>query len=264
MVVLLVIVLAVIAAVAIVIAIVDGTRLRSQRALTASAHETLATRTAERDAATAERDTATTERDTAIAEREAASARAADAESARDAAVADADEARARVEQSEARAAEAAGRNGVDPQLLWSLEQARTQRTWRQSVALGEGGSFLDGADDPLREAIQVELDAAREDVGAVVELDAELPATVTPAGSVLVLRAAQELLAHSVKAAEETTLRIRTDGEDVLVTVDASDEDGQPVVIATLAIPASADMEAIDGGVRIRRAVAGIETEPP
>ncbi len=245
----LVIVLAVIAAVAIVLAIVDGWRLRAQRALTESATTTLATTTTERDAAKAERDAAVDERD-------AATTRATEAESARDAALAETGQARVDAEQAEARAAEAAGRNGVDPHLLWSLEQARSERTWRQSVALGEGGSFLDHADDPLREAIQVELDAAREDVGAVVELDAELPASVTRAGSVLVLRAAQELLAHSVKTAEETTLRIRADGDDVLVTVDATDEDGQPVVIAPLAIPASADMETIDGGVRVRGAI--------
>jgi hypothetical protein len=58
------------------------------------------------------------------------------------------------------------------------------------------------------------------------------------------------------VKAAEEATLRIRTDGEDVLVTIDAVDEDGRPVALAPLAIPESADMEAIDDGVRVRRAV--------
>ena len=102
---------------------------------------------------------------------------------------------------------------------------------------LGEG-SFLDGADDPLLAALQVELDAAREDVGAIVELDAELPAAVTPAGSVLVLRAAQELLARAMKTAEETTLRVRVDGDDVVVTVVAADEDGEPVPVEPLAIP--------------------------
>jgi hypothetical protein len=93
--------------------------------------------------------------------------------------------------------------------------------------------------------------------LGVGADPHAELPATVTSAGSVLVLRAVQELLAHAVKAAEETTLRIRTDGHDVLVTIDASDEDGEPVTLAPLTIPASADMEAIDGGVRVRHAVA-------
>ena len=110
--------------------------------------------------------------------------------------------------EAEAQAASAAARNGVDPDVLWALEQARSERTWRQSVAIGEG-SFLDGVDDPLLAALQVELDAAREDVGAIVELEAELPTAVTPAGSVLVLRAAQELLARSMKTAEETTLRV-------------------------------------------------------
>jgi FtsZ-interacting cell division protein ZipA len=136
----LVIVLAVVAAVAIVVAIVNGTRLRAQSALTASANETLATRTTELDAA--------------VTERDAANARATEAESARDAAAADAAQARDDAAQAEARTLEAAARNGVDADLLWSLEQARSERTWRQSVALGEGGSFLDGADDPLREAI--------------------------------------------------------------------------------------------------------------
>ena len=140
--------------------------------------------------------------------------------------------------------------------MLWALEQARSERTWRQSVAVGEG-SFLDGADDPLLAALQVELDAAREDVGAIVELEADLPTAVTPAGSVLVLRAAQELLARSMKTAEETTLRVQVDGDDVVVTVVATDEEGAPVAVEPLAIPESADIAAADGGVRILHAVA-------
>jgi hypothetical protein len=203
------------------------------------------------------------------AERDAATARATEAEAARDSAAAAADEARTAAEaaavtaaaaetaraEAEARAAAAADRNGVDPQVLWSLEQARSERTWRQSVAVGEG-SYLDGVDDPLLAALQVELDAAREDVGAIVELDAELPAGVTPAASVLVLRAAQELLARSMKSAEETTLRVQVDGDDVVVTIVATDEAGEPVVIEPLAIPESADIAPAEGGVRILRAV--------
>jgi|SRR5215217_6965673 len=200
---------------------------------------------------------------TVTAERDAATARATEAEAARDeariavdAATTRATEAEVRATEAEVRATEAADRNGVDPQVLWALEQARSERTWRQSVAVSEG-SFLDGADDPLLAALHVELDAAREDVGAIVELDAELPAPLTPAGSVLVLRAAQELLAGAVKAAEETTLRVHVDGDDVLVTIEATDEAGAPVAIEALAIPESADVAPAEGGVRIRRAVA-------
>jgi hypothetical protein len=72
----------------------------------------------------------------------------------------------------------------------------------------------------------------------------------------VLVLRAAQELLARAVKVAEETTLRVLVDGEDVVVTIAAVDEDGVAVPIEPLAVPPSADVEATDGGVRVRRAI--------
>ena len=105
--------------------------------------------------------------------------------------------------------------------------------------------------------ALQVELDAAREDVGAIVELDADVPPRSTAAGSVLVLRAAQELLARAVKIAEETTLRVHADGDDVVVTVVATDEDGDAGGPRAAGVPESADLEAADGGVRIRRAVA-------
>jgi len=203
---------------------------------------------------------------TTTAERDAAAARAAEAEAARDSATAAAEEARAAAEAAAVKTTEAesarqeaearAASGGVDPQVLWMLEQARSERTWRQSVAIGEG-SYLDGADDPLLAALQVELDAAREDVGAIVELDAELPGAVTPAGSVLVLRAAQELLARAMKTAEETTLRVHADGDDVVVTVVATDEAGEPVTLEALEIPESADMVTEEGGVRIRRAVA-------
>ena len=131
-------------------------------------------------------------------------------------------------------------RNGLDAEVLWTLERARSERTWRHSVALGpDGSSVFDTTDNPLREALQVELDAAHEDVGALVELDTDVPADVTAAGSVLILRAAQELLARAVKAAEETTLRVRVDGADVVVTVLATDEHGVAVALPALADPA-------------------------
>jgi hypothetical protein len=241
----LVIVLAVVAVVAIAFILFGRSRFA----------KSLATSTAERDAAVSRATQAEAERD-------AATVRATAAEAARQTATASADEARSEAtaaeqarRDAETRAAEAAERNGVDPHVLWALEQARSERTWRQSVAIGEG-SFLDGVDDPLLAALQVELDAAREDVGAIVELDAELPTAVTPAGSVLVLRAAQELLARSMKTAEETTLRVRVDGDDIVVTVVATDEAGEPVPVEPLAIPGSADMAPDDGGVRILRAV--------
>ena len=86
------------------------------------------------------------------------------------------------------------------------------------------------GATQPLIEALEIELSAAREEVGAVVELDADLPGELTAGGSLLVLRAVQELLAGVVRRAEETTVQLRADGLDVVIGVRAVDEDGATV----------------------------------
>jgi pyruvate/2-oxoglutarate dehydrogenase complex dihydrolipoamide acyltransferase (E2) component len=221
----LVVVLAVVAAAAIVAAIVDGRRLRAQRALTAAAEE------------------------------RAASAEAASADA--NAALAQAQEARIAAEERAAEAGAPADGH-LDPRVLWTLEQARSERTWRHSVAPGPHATsvFADAA-NPLVEALQVELDAAREEVGAVVELEADLPTGVTAAGSVLTLRAAQELLAGVVRRAEEATLHVHAEESDVLVTVQSVDEDGQAVDPEPLELPPSESIEPIDGGVRIRHAIS-------
>jgi len=260
----LVIVLAVLAVVAIVLAIVARSRLAAQRAATAAAAAAAEQTAAERDAeqaraaaAESARDEAASRASDADAKAAAADAKAAEADTKALDAESRAAEAEARAAEAAALAAEAAARNGLDPDVLWTLERARSERTWRQSVALGaETTSVFEGTDHPLREALQVELDAAREDVGALVDLDIDVPPNVTAAGSVLVLRAAQELLARSVKTAEQTTLHVLADGADVVVTVEACDEDGGAVAVERLSVPASADLEATAGGVRIKRAI--------
>ncbi|MET0579251.1 MAG: hypothetical protein ABW122_11385 [Ilumatobacteraceae bacterium] len=166
-------------------------------------------------------------------------------------------EAEQRVDELAAQVAAAVSGTGIDPDLLWVLEQARSERTWRHSVAPGpDSPSVFATASSPLREALLVELDAAREDIGAIVELDADLPPTVTAAGSVLVLRATQELLAGVVRRAEETTVRVYADGADLVVTLHPLDDEGRPVTVDVSAIPPSAHLELVDGGVRVRGAV--------
>ena len=148
---------------------------------------------------------------------------------------------------------------GFDPQLIWDLEQSRSERLWRLSIALGPDldSVFLDHP-DPVRVALQVEVDATREEVGAVIELDAELPSGLTPAGAVLVLRSTQELLATVVRRSESTTVRIVAEEHDMVVTIHSVDEAGEPVAPGLLAIPPSTSFELIDDGVRIRNVVAG------
>lgn len=149
--------------------------------------------------------------------------------------------------------------DGLDPSLMWTLEQLRSERTWRQSVAVGnETSSVFDGPEDPLLEALRVEVDALREDVGAVIDLDVDLPERVGAAGSVLLLRVAQELLAGVVHGSEESTLRIRVDDGDALVTVHSIDEAGRAVEPAPLLADPTSTAEPIDCGVRIRHVITG------
>ena len=114
---------------------------------------------------------------------------------------------------------------------------------------------FVD-VSNPFLAAVQVELDAAREDVGAVVELEADVPDGRTVTGSVLALRATQELLADIVRRSEESTVRISVDGTDLVVDVDAVDEDGEPVLPNPLRLPPSAAVDVTATGVRIHGAV--------
>ena len=273
----LVVILAVLAVAAVVATLVTRSRLAAQRRLTAAAEERATQQAGELATTTATLEETARQRAAAEEQLEAAGARAAEAEAAGAAARREAEEATAARQAAEERAAAAEQRasefaaaraatadGGIDPHVLWTLEQARSERTWRQSVAPGpDAASVFDDASDPLLEALQVELDAAREDVGAIVELDAELPTGVTPAGSVLVLRAAQELLADVVRRAEVTTLQVRADGHDLLVAVRSVDEDGEPVATEPLAIPPSADIEATEDGVRIRNAIRSDEPDP-
>jgi len=52
------------------------------------------------------------------------------------------------------------------------------------------------------------------------------------------------------------TTLRVVADGNDVVVTVVATDEDGSVLPVASLEVPPTADLEAVEGGVRVKHAV--------
>ena len=265
-----VILLAIVAVIALVAAAITSRRLTAQRKLTSAAEQRasetageLASTTASLETMTRER-TATEER--AVAAEEAVAVAGEQAELAAQRSVA-AEERAAGAEERAAAAERRAGEleaarlaerdGGIDAAVLWALEQSRSERTWRTSIAPGaESPSTFAGAAQPVIEALEIELSAAREEVGAVVELDADLPGELTAAGSLLVLRAAQELLAGVVRRAEETTLQLRADGPDVIVGVRAVDEDGEAVSPEGLALPPSFDLEATADGVRVRNAL--------
>ena len=154
-------------------------------------------------------------------------------------------------------ASSAVGAESSSAASLWAMERARSERTWRYSVSLGpDSVSVFQSTDEPLLAALQVEVDAAREEVGTVVHLDAVVPSGMSDEASLLTLRVAQEVLAPVVRQGEQATLHVRADGADILITVTLLDADEQPVTLDSFEILSSASIEPIEGGVRIRNVV--------
>jgi hypothetical protein len=266
-VVVLVVVLAVVAAAAIVTAIVLGRRLGEQRRLVTAADERSAQQAEElagtnraldasrQDHADAVEQIAAADHRTELAEADRDRARA-DTEvavAARMAAEQRAEDAERRSDELAARHAEASG-GSVDAEVLWALERARSARQWRLAVAIAPDAQ-RPASDTPLLDALHIELDAAREEVGATVDLDAELPDQLTAASSVLTLRMTQELLAGVVRRAEETTVQVRPDGRDLLISVRSVDAEGDQVPLEPLSLPPSLEVDPTADGVRIRNA---------
>lgn len=138
---------------------------------------------------------------------------------------------------------------------LWELELVRSERAWRNSVAINpvtDVSPFVD-AEDPVRLAIEVEASALREDVGAYVTIDWQAKSINDPARRHLVVRVAQELLATAARSpgasklvvVGEDDLKLKleavseSDGEINLIPpqinndlVDISDDDGLTVTV--------------------------------
>lgn len=253
--------LAVCTVAALVLMLVLRGRLAAQRRLTAAAEERAASQEAEVAAKAAALEAEAKERAAAqsLADAGAEATRlAAERASVAEAAARDAGERADAAEASMLSLREAAVASaGVDPDVLWILEQARSERTWRFSVAAHpESPSVFADGSNPFLAAVQIELDAAREDVGAVVELVADLPVGLTVGASVLALRATQELVADIVRRSEESTVRIGVDGTDLVVDIDAVDENGEQVLPSPLPLPPSAAVEVTATGVRVHGAV--------
>lgn len=99
---------------------------------------------------------------------------------------------------------------GADAGTLWHLELARSERTWRYSVAiLPDDPSPFATTDDALRLAIETEASALRDDVGAFLTVDVEPHLCGDPARALLILRLAQELLAQAARLDEPSHLSV-------------------------------------------------------
>lgn len=189
-------------------------------------------------------------RESAEAARRAAEVAADDARKARDDALGRAtrakrdaaDVAKRMKQEADARAAaevalaeaEAAA-TGSDEQAaeLWDLAVAAVARTWEVSVAPSPGmPSPLVGSDDQLRAAIGIEVDAAREEAGAAIELVWSGTAVAGPALSVRALALAQELIGRVAKAVDAAELHVTAESGCVALEVTVV---GSPVPVDDL-----------------------------
>lgn len=103
---------------------------------------------------------------------------------------------------------------GAAPATLWGLELARSERTWRTSVAVDPTavtGPF-DDADDPVRLAVEIEAAALRENVGTYIAIDWQASPIDDPARRHLVVRVAQEMLEAAARNSAPLRLVVADD----------------------------------------------------
>ncbi len=117
--------------------------------------------------------------------------------------------------------------------ILWALALERVERTWRTSISLGiEDASPLVDSDDPLRTAVEIEIEAAHEEAGAAIDLQWTAEGPVAPATALVVLGVIESVIQSLAKTAATTTIDVRAAGDGVEVAFAATDDDGTSIVL--------------------------------
>lgn len=148
------------------------------------------------------------------------------------------EEARDRLVAEVAELRSAAAQRPEDEAELWALALAGVRRTWEISVAPSPGlPSPLEEAVDPLRAAIEIEVDAAREEAGAAIDLEWAGEALHPPSVSLRALSIVQELVGRLAKVSETAVLRVHSAPDSIAVEVEASDAGGASVVPGDVAV---------------------------
>ena len=106
--------------------------------------------------------------------------------------------------------------DNANAEMLWDLEVARSERSWRNSVSVNpvSDPSPFENAEDPVREAVEIEAAALREDVGAYITIDWQAEPILSAARRLLVVRVAQEMLASASRAPGAARLVVTQSGE--------------------------------------------------
>lgn len=142
--------------------------------------------------------------------------------------------------------------SGVDGEVLWALTLGRVERRWRVSVAAGvEDTSPLMTSTSLLEDAIRVEVEAAREEAGALIALSYQRDGDddVDGAAAATTIALVEELVAGVAKLADEGELVV-TVGADAIVVAMSAANDGVAVEI-----PGPSELRDDAGRYRIERA---------
>lgn len=136
----------------------------------------------------------------------------------------------------------------ANAEMLWDLEVARSERSWRNSVAINpvDDASPFETTEDPVHTAVQIEASALREDVGAMIEVDWQAKPIEAASRRLLVVRVAQEMLALAARAPGAAKLIVTHEGEDegeLKMEFEAADESRQVINL----IPPQISNELID-----------------
>jgi hypothetical protein len=135
---------------------------------------------------------------------------------------------------------------------LWVLERLRQSRLAGTPSLRAASGPGFDMAAD-LRDAITLELELLREDVGTYAEVtDVALGSAVSAREALAVLRVVQELTAGLAKRADELRIDVRREGDAAVVTVEAA---GWP--------DAAPNHSVLERGVSALQGTMELRTEP-
>jgi hypothetical protein len=158
-------------------------------------------------------------------------------------------DARAQAEAALAQAEAAASGGDQQAAELWALALASVRRTWEMSVAPSPGlPSPLEGSDDLLRDAIGIEVDAAREEAGAAIDLEWSGREVVAPAMAVRALALAQEVIGRLAKATDAAVLQVTVDRDRVTLEVVGTDVEGRPATVEHLLADVAAERQVAPG----------------
>ena len=135
--------------------------------------------------------------------------------------------------------------SGANAEVLWSLELARSERQWRNSVAidpLNEISPF-ETTDDPVREAVETEAAALREDVGALITVDWQAPPIESVSRRLMIVRVAQEMLATAARVPGAARLLVTHDDESGELKMEFVSADDSGEVINLIPPQISSDL---------------------